>query len=881
MSIVGWPLRHMPFVLIFAAILSAALFLSSPSHALLQTEDETGSEAEEPDPCDEDYDGDEECEDDEKPVKKNIKVKKLSEFIEGKAHAPGFFDFYTDESTGEVFMAVREDQLEQEFIYFSYTRDGSIVRRLRRLGNIADNSIFSLRRHYQQIDFIQQNTNYTFDDDSPLAKGGANITSPFVATTSIVAQNEDQSIHIIDVSDVFSANALVRIGGDRQGELQKKKSRVTDVINYPSNSKIIAEYVFDFPNPRNAASSSSSVIIQHNFVQMPDEGFVPRQDDSRVGFFTTRRTNLTRIDGLPYDDLILRWRLEKENPDAAISDPIKPITFWIENTTPFEYREVIRSAVLRWNDVFEKAGFSNAIVVNTQPDDAPWDAGDVRYNVLRWVTSPLPGYLGYGPNFHNPRTGEILGADIVLEHASIRRTVRFSDIYGVNADGLEAPVMPGVSDHTTYCSAGHELAFGSALARISATAQTETAGMRDNPADEAITREGLYYLVLHEVGHTLGLTHNMMGSYFQSPDDLNGPEATTSQRLSNSVMDYPAVNIAPKQIEQGRFFPDEPGPYDVWAIGFGYKDEIDDEDYRRAHLARSSEAALLYANDGDLMSQIGLGIDPRVNVFDLSNDPIGYADSQMTVIWNTMSVLKSRMIGPDESWEELNQAFNILLSGMERLGAVTSRYVGGVYVDRSYPENVTDAPMAHTPVPYNEQKRAMEFITSSFFSPSAFEFPDGLLGYLQKQRRGFDFANDWIRQDPLVHAQVRSIQTAIISHFLHHRTLRRMTDTSLYGNEYSVHEMLGDLTAGVFDSDLRGNVSTIRRNLQVQYVKQLIRTFRSGSLDAVSEAALLSQLEVIDNKLKVAEKRGDAETRSHRRYVRRLIKEGLTPPWPQ
>lgn len=871
----------MPIVPVFAAAaLTAALFFSSPADAFLQ-EEETETEVEKPDPCDEDYEGDEECEDEDKPVKKNVKIKKLSEFIEGKTHTPGFFDFYTDKSTGEVFMAVREDRLEQEFIYFSYTRDGSLLRRLRRLGSISDNAVFSLRRHYQQIDFIQENTNYTFDDDSPLAKGGANITSPFVATTSIVAQNDDQSIHIIDVSEIFSANVLVRIGGDRQGELQKKKSRVTDVLNYPSNSKIIAEYVFDFPNPRNAALSSSSVIIQHNFVEMPDEGFVPRQDDARVGFFTTRRTNLTHLDGLPYDDLILRWRLEKKDPEAAVSDPVKPITFWIENTTPLEYREVIRSAALRWNDVFEKAGFSNAIVVNTQPDDAEWDAGDIRYNVLRWVTSPVPGYLGYGPNFHNPRTGEILGADIVLEHASIRRTIRFSDIYDVNADGLEAPATPGVSDHTTYCAAGHELAFGAAFARISATARTEITGMHENPTDEAITREGLYYLVLHEVGHTLGLTHNMIGSYFQSPDDLNGPEATAGQLLSNSVMDYPAVNIAPKKTVQGRFFPDEPGPYDLWAIRFGYDDKIDEDSYRRAHLGRSSEAELVYANDGDLMNQIGLGIDPRVNVFDLSNDPIGYAEGQMGVIWDTMPVLKDRMTEPGESWEDLNQAFNILMGSMERLGGVASRYVGGVYVDRSYPDDPAAAPAAHQPVPYKDQKRAMTFITTDFFAPSAFDFPESLLGYLQRQRRGFDFANSWIRQDPLVHAQVRSMQTTILSHLLHHRTLRRMTDTSLYGNEYSVHEMLNDLTAGVFDADLRGNVGTIRRNLQVQYVKQLLKTFHSGSLDAVSEAALLSQLEAIDNKLKVAGKRGNEETRSHRHYVRRLIKEGLSPPWPQ
>ena len=118
----------------------------------------------------------------------------------------------------------------------------------------------------------------------------------------------------------------------------------------------------------------------------------------------------------------------KKDPQAAISDPVEPITWWLENTTPLEFRDMITAAALSWNIAFEKAGFSNAIVVKQQPDDAEWDAGDIRYNVLRWTSSPNPPFGGYGPSFTNPRTGQIIGADIMLEFSFLTNRLRIKDV---------------------------------------------------------------------------------------------------------------------------------------------------------------------------------------------------------------------------------------------------------------------------------------------------------------------------------------------------------------------------------------------------------------------------------------------------------------------
>ena len=124
---------------------------------------------------------------------------------------------------------------------------------------------------------------------------------------------------------------------------------------------------------------------------------------------------MTSASVTPYRDVINRWHLVKKNSEAELSEPVEPIVWWMENTTPENIRDLIRTAALKWNEAFEKAGFKNALQIELQPDDSDWDAGDIRYNVLRWTSSPQPPFGGYGPSLANPRTGQIIAADIMLE----------------------------------------------------------------------------------------------------------------------------------------------------------------------------------------------------------------------------------------------------------------------------------------------------------------------------------------------------------------------------------------------------------------------------------------------------------------------------------
>ena len=164
---------------------------------------------------------------------------------------------------------------------------------------------------------------------------------------------------------------------------------------------------------------------------MPENDDQPRYDDPKVGYFLTQVTDMTSTSPTPYRDLVHRWNLVKKDASQAISEPVQPIVWWIENMTSLEFRETIREAVLEWNAPFETAGFKNAMVVKVQPDDADWDAGDIRYNVLRWTSSPRRPFGGYGPSFVNPRTSEISGTDIMLEYSFHTSRILYDDLFSL------------------------------------------------------------------------------------------------------------------------------------------------------------------------------------------------------------------------------------------------------------------------------------------------------------------------------------------------------------------------------------------------------------------------------------------------------------------
>ena len=356
--------------------------------------------------------------DKEEKEKKEKKEKTIEDLTESSRMIDGLFPIYQDTVTGELKMIISHDQLNKDFIYFSQIADGVTEAGSFR-GAYGADVIFNIKRYFNKIEFIAPNTNFYFDKDNPLSRSkDANMSHAIISSNKILKEDKEDGRILINVNDLFLSETLRRVKPPRPpgsssrrftlGSFDKGKSKIKEINNYPKNTNLKTEYVYKNPGVLNSGSEAVtdgryvSIEVFHSMMAMPDDGYEIRYDDPRVGYFLTSVNDMTETGTTNYRDMVNRWRLIKKNPELEISEPVTPITWWIENSTPLEWRETIEDGVLAWNEAFEKAGFKNAIVVKTQPDDADWDAGDIRYNVLRWTSSPNPPFGGYGPSMTNP-----------------------------------------------------------------------------------------------------------------------------------------------------------------------------------------------------------------------------------------------------------------------------------------------------------------------------------------------------------------------------------------------------------------------------------------------------------------------------------------------
>jgi hypothetical protein len=370
----------------------------------------------------------------------------------------------------------------------------------------------------------------------------------------------------------------------------------------------------------------------------------------------------------------------------------------------------------------------------------------------------------------------------------------------------------------------------------------------------------------------------MKASQMLKPSDLNNTALTEKIGLIGSVMDYPTINISLDRTKQGNYFTTKPGPYDLWAIEYGYRefDEKLEETELNKILNRSTEPSLAFGNDADDMRAPGKAIDPHVMVDDLSSDAIGYAEERFKLVNNVMPKLKAKYSKEGQSYAELRSRFATLNAQRRSMMAIVSRYVGGVYVDRSFVgQNTVEKPF--TPVSKVEQKRAIAVLNKYAFAPNAFDADAPLYPYLQLQRRGFSFFSG--TEDPKLSATYLSMQTdAALSHILHPTTLQRISNTSLYGNTYSVAEIMTDLVNGIFKADLVGKVTIPRQYLQTYFVKQAIEIADvngpKAMYDDISKAAARQTLKKIKTMLATATAT-DESTKAHRANLIFLIDNAL------
>ena len=729
----------------------------------------------------------------------------ISEFIEeGEFEIiEGMLDIYYETEEDTYYTIVDEENLSKEFIYFYYIISGAQAGGASG-GDMGDSSVLEFRKFKDDIALYKKNTIFSYDESNNISKSTlTNILESFVGRFEV--KIEEDGKYLINIDKLFLGEMLVGLTPPKEyaeyyslilGRIDDKKTYISRVKNYPKNTSIEVTYGFFNPSPKGSVDAVpdarySSIVARHMFVEMPDSNYEPRVADQRIGYFSTKITDLSTYDYFKGKDLINRWRLIKKDPSAELSEPINPIVFWVENSTPEEIKPFVVEAIELWNIAFEKAGFKNAVVAKIQPDDAEWDAGDVQYNVIRWASTPSPRYSGYGPSVANPRTGEMIAADIVQEFNSISYGYRLRKIWGYDED--------------------------------------------NDPL-----RQWIISLTLHEIGHTLGLRHNFKASWLYDASEIHDTSVTGKNHIG-SVMDYDPINIAPEGVEQGNFFPTVPGPYDIWAITFGYTQEMNEVD-RENLLSQSTKPEFIFGTDDDAMGSPGGNTDPRNKRYDMSSDPITYSVQRLKIIDDKINELPEIFDEPGSTYTELKATFDSLLRDKGRFAESIAIQIGGVYSNRL----VVGQEVGMTPfevVPYAEQKRAMKALNEHLFANDAFVFNPDILKILQSEKRAASYGNS--DDDPKVHDRVLRMQLSSLSFILHPRVMKRLTNSSKYGNEYLPNEVLQDIFDGIFVA--REIPNTFKMNLQSAYVDGLIEAMSDERYDEISRSAIFNSLQRIRN----------------------------------
>jgi hypothetical protein len=619
-------------------------------------------------------------------------------------------------------------------------------------------------------------------DSLPIAQAVRNSNfEPVVASFAIEALNEDSTAVVIDVTKLYTTD-VAPLGLPKGRREAYKVSRLDDdrsflerAASYPENIEVRSVLTYNASEPPSQSSTGTiSLEMAHSMVLLPAVPMQPRLFDQRVGFFDLDQVDYgldaQRAEKRRY---ILRWRLEPSDPEAyargELVEPVEPIVYYIDPATPEKWRPYLKQGVEDWQQAFEAAGFKNAILAKDPPtpeEDPEFNPEDARYSVIRYFASPVQN--AYGPNVHDPRSGEILESDIGWFH-NIMNLLR--NWYFV---------------------------------------QTAASNPNAQKVEFSDTEMGelIRFVSAHEVGHTIGLHHNFYSSSTVPVDSLRSPTFTAANGTAPSIMDYARFNyIAQPGDGVTRFTPDI-GAYDVHAIEWGYRrfPGLEDPDAERARLNELAQRA----NDDPRLRyvfQAAVATDPRAQNEDLGDDAVLAGTYGLANLRRIADRLVTWTSEEGEDYATLDELYGQIVGQWVRYMNHAGSNVGGVFID--YKTSDEDG-VVYEPVSAERQRRALAFVIEN-----GFERPEWLLD------------TDILRRIEAAGAldRVRSAQVSILNRLLDPSRIARLLEAeAIDGGEglYSAAAMLGDVRAGVWSELEDGTaIDPLRRNLQRGYIERL------------------------------------------------------------
>jgi hypothetical protein len=640
-------------------------------------------------------------------------------------------------------------------------------------------------------------------DSLPIALSVAqNNFEPIVAAFDVEAISKDSAGVVIDVTDFYSDD-VPAISGLSQNQRTTFKVRSLDddrsfidyVHSYPLNVEVRQTMTFIATEPpSNADTGTISMQMNQSMVLLPEEPMMPRLDDPRVGYFSVEQVDFG-VDELKSATrtYIRRWRLEPSDPAAyargELVEPVKPIVYYLDPATPEKWRPFFRQGIEDWNEAFAVAGFSNAIIARDPPtpeEDPEFSPEDVRYSTVRYVANMTRNAVG--PSVSDPRSGEIIESDIIWYHNHMR-SYRNRLMIETGAANPEARSLMIADD-----------LIGETMRRV----------------------------ISHEIGHALGLPHNMIASSAYPVDSLRSPMFTREYGVAATIMDYARQNYIAQPGDGVTHFIRRIGPYDKYSINWGYRWY---PDARSAQDEKARLDALILEHADDPMyrfaPQSGPAVDPRKQTEDIGDDPVRASTFAIANLKRVVPNLVSWTSTPGKDYEDLDEIYGEFLGQWNRYIGHVITNVGGVYetLKASDQEGVV-----FEPVEADKQRESVEFLVDQVFETPMWLLDEGIL-------RRIESAGAVER--------IRGLQVGRLNQLLDPGRMQRMIEAAAFDPQrsYGLIEYMDDIREGVWSElSSAGAIDTWRRNLQRGYLARMDYLMNTDYSTPSTSAAFITSI---------------------------------------
>jgi Met-zincin/Domain of unknown function (DUF5117)/Domain of unknown function (DUF5118) len=751
-----------------------------------------------------------------------------------------------------LYYEIPKEQLGREFLWVSQIRSTTLG--AGQGGQAAGNRVVRWERRGDRVFLRSVSYEIRADDKSPIARAvhDANY-DPIVMSFNIDALGKNDA-PVIEVTRLFTTDVPEFSGRSRlrARTFDQSRSFVDRAAVFPTNIEVEAIQTYNNPPDDNAGRGgaptpapgggrgaapvrpgSASVVMHYSMVQLPEKPMQPRLFDERVGYFTAQTTDygldVHKAKEVRY---ITRYRLEKKDPNAALSEPVKPIVYYIDPATPMKWRPWLKKGIEDWQPAFEAAGFKNAIVAKDPPtpeQDPDWSPEDARYSVVRWLPSTTENAVG--PHIHDPRSGEIIEADIQFYH----------NVMNLARDWYFTQVGPLDSRAKTL------------------------------PLPDDLMGRLIEYVVCHEVGHTLGFQHNMKSSSTVPADKLRDPQFLKTMGHTPSIMDYSRFNyvVQPEDKVDPNDLVPRVGAYDVFAVKWGYTPiataKSPEEEKKTLDLwahEQDSKPWLRFSTTGSRGADPGEETEAVGDQDAVASTALGLKNLQRVVDM----LIPATTAKTGEPYDDLDELYGRLLGQWSTELSHVANIVGGFDSQEKY---VGQNGVLFTPIAKPRQLQAVQFLNANAFKTPAFLIKPEILRRIEPTG---------------VVERIASGQRRVLNSLLSSARVERLVEQEAIDGDaaYRPTDFLADVRKGVW-SEVYGEgpavIDAYRRNLQREYVSLLSERI-NGRQTAPDDARAFfrGELKTLDSDLKGAASRTtDRETKLHIEDIQTQIARALDP----